>query len=103
MAVSQSVFRGVERMAVDAAMQQEFIADSSLDISAETCPMTFVRTRLMLDRLAEGQTLLVRLRGEEPLRNVPRTALEQGHAVLDQREQPDGTTLVLLRKAIRPK
>jgi TusA-related sulfurtransferase len=86
-------------MAVDAAMQQEFIADSSLDISAETCPMTFVRTRLMLDRMAEGQTLLVRLRGEEPRSNVPRTAVEQGHALLGQRDEPDGTTLVLLRKA----
>jgi len=81
------------------AVQQEFIADSSLDISAETCPMTFVRTRLMLDRMTAGQTLLVRLRGEEPRTNVPRTALEQGHALLGQSDEPDGTTLVLLRKA----
>ena len=81
------------------AVQQEFIADTSLDISAETCPMTFVRTRLMLDRMTAGQTLLVRLRGEEPRTNVPRTALEQGHVLLGQRDEPDGTTLVLLRKA----
>ncbi len=63
--------------------------------------MTFVRTRLALDRMAEGQTLLVRLRGEEPRGNVPRTAVEQGHALLDQRDEPDGTTLVLLRKGTR--
>ncbi|HYI85087.1 MAG TPA: sulfurtransferase TusA family protein [Acetobacteraceae bacterium] len=81
------------------ALQQEISADSLLDITAETCPMTFVRTRLMLDRMAVGQTLLVRLRGEEPRTNVPRTALEQGHALLGQRDEPDGTTLVLLRKA----
>lgn len=55
----------------------------------------------MLDRMAAGETLLVRLRGPEPRGNVPRTALEQGHAVLSQRDQPDGTTLVLLRKAAR--
>lgn len=61
--------------------------------------MTFVRTRLMLDRMASGQTLLVRLRGEEPRASVPRTAVEQGHALLGQREGQDGTTLVLLRKA----
>ena len=60
--------------------------------------MTFVRTRLALDRLQPGQTLLVRLRGEEPRRNLPRTAVEQGHAVLAQQEQPDGTLLLLLRK-----
>lgn len=86
-------------MGFDAAAPQDLDGDCFLDISAETCPMTFVRTRLMLDRMAAGQTLLVRLRGEEPRANVPRTALEQGHAVLGQRDGPDGTALVLLRKA----
>lgn len=62
--------------------------------------MTFVRTRLMLDRMVAGRTLLVRLRGEEPRANVPRTALEQGHALLGQADRPDGTTVVLLRKAV---
>lgn len=90
-------------MAPDAATPQEINADSSLDITTETCPMTFVRTRLMLDRMAEGQTLLVRLRGEEPRANVPRTALEQGHALLGQWDDRDGSTLVLLRKASRAK
>lgn len=60
--------------------------------------MTFVRTRLALDRLPPGALLEVRLRGAEPLRNVPRTATEQGHAVLRQAEQADGSTLLLLRK-----
>lgn len=78
---------------------EELAADRRLDITAEICPMTFVRTRLELDRLAPGQTLLVLLRGEEPRRNVPRTAAEQGHAVLAVAEGPDGITRLLLRKA----
>jgi tRNA 2-thiouridine synthesizing protein A len=73
-------------------------ADQELDITSEVCPMTFVRTRLALDRMQPGQTLLVRLRGEEPLRNVPRTAREQGHAVLSLQTAPDGATLLLLRR-----
>lgn len=88
-------------MGAGLAALQEIVADSSLDVSAETCPMTFVRTRLALDRMAEGQTLLVRLRGDEPRGSVPRTAVEQGHALLGQRDEPDGTTLVLLRKGAR--
>ncbi len=76
-------------------------ADRTIDITNDLCPMTFVKTRIALDRLAPGQTLLVRLRGEEPLRNVPRTATEQGHEVLEQRGDPDGTTLLLLRKGQR--
>ena len=72
--------------------------DREIDITRDICPMTFVKTRIALDRLAPGQTLLVRLRGQEPLRNVPRTATEQGHAVLEQRTEADGSTLLLLRK-----
>lgn len=77
---------------------KEYPADQRIDITAETCPMTFVRTRLALDRMAPGQVLLVQLRGEEPRRNIPRTAAEQGHAVLDQREAGDGSLLLRIRK-----
>jgi tRNA 2-thiouridine synthesizing protein A len=70
----------------------------TLDITGEVCPMTFVRTRLALDRLAPGQTLLVLLRGEEPRLNVPRTAVAQGHQVLSQEDGADGVTRLLLRR-----
>ncbi len=73
-------------------------ADRELDITRELCPMTFVRTRLALDRMTAGQTLLVRLKGDEPLRNVPRTAKEQGHEVLSIETDSDGVTLLLLRR-----
>lgn len=53
-----------------------------LDITTETCPMTFVRTRIALDRMNSGQVLAVLYQGEEPARNLPRTATEQGHTVL---------------------
>jgi TusA-related sulfurtransferase len=56
--------------------------DVALDITREICPMTFVRTRLLLDRLAPGATVRIRLKGREPLANVPRSARELGHAVL---------------------
>lgn len=72
--------------------------DHTLDITRDVCPMTFVRTRLALDRMSTGQTLLVLLKGAEPARNVPRTAIEQGHVVLDQQEGADGVTRLLLRR-----
>jgi TusA-related sulfurtransferase len=72
--------------------------DRELDITGELCPMTFVRTRLALDRMRTGETLLVRLRGEEPLRNVPRTAREQGHEVLSLETGSNGISLLLLRR-----
>src|SRR5271166_2297532 len=73
-------------------------ADRVLDITGEVCPMTFVRTRLALDALAPGQTLLVLLRGDEPVRNVPRTAAEQGHRVLAQETDATGVTRLMLRR-----
>ena len=53
-----------------------------LDITGEVCPLTFVRTKLLIERLAVGDIAEVRLKGREPLENVPRSLLEHGHAVL---------------------
>ena len=76
-------------------MQPSF--DRQIDITADICPMTFVRTRLALDTLAAGQTLLVRLKGVEPLRNVPRSAAALGHQELHRETDADGATLLWLR------
>lgn len=77
---------------------QELKPDSVLDIMNETCPMTFVRVRLALDRLPPGAVLEVLLKGEEPERNVPRTATEQGHTVLWQERDESGITRLGLRR-----
>ena len=60
--------------------------------------MTFVRTRLALDKMAPGETLLVKLKGQEPLRNVPRTATEQGHTVLSVETDVTGISRLLIRR-----
>ena len=76
-------------------------ADAALDVTSDICPMTYVRVRLSLDRLDPGQTLAVRLRGEDAARNVPASAHRQGHAILSQTVDGDGATLLLLRKGGR--
>ena len=43
--------------------------------------MTWVRTKVELERLESGQTLEVMLPPGEALENVPRSAREAGHAV----------------------
>lgn len=72
--------------------------DDELDITAEVCPMTFVRTKLRLETMAVGSVLLVRLRGEEPLHNVPRALLDHGHEILDIRHLQEGIAELLVRK-----
>ncbi len=52
-----------------------------LDITADICPMTFVRTRLLIEQMASGDTATILLRGAEPIENVPASVVELGHAV----------------------
>jgi TusA-related sulfurtransferase len=53
----------------------------TLDITGLRCPMTWVRTKLELERLAPGDALDVRCAEGEALENVPRSAREAGHDV----------------------
>lgn len=59
------------------------MATHTLDITKEHCPMTFVKTKIKLAQIAEGDILEVILLEGEPLKNVPKSATEQGYNVLD--------------------
>jgi tRNA 2-thiouridine synthesizing protein A len=54
--------------------------------------MTWVRTKLALERLPVGETLEVTLPPGEAEANVPRSAREAGHRV-----DGDGTTIRIVR------
>lgn len=56
-------------------------ADYFLDITQDVCPMTFVKVRLHLEKMSVNETLDVRLKGAEPLKNVPDSVTELGHIV----------------------
>ncbi len=73
-------------------------ADDTIDITDETCPMTYVRTRLALERLRPGQVLEVRLRGHDPARNVPLSAERQGHVVLSREFMPGGDIVLRIER-----
>ena len=64
-----------------------------LDVTDLTCPMTWVRTKLELERLSPGEALEVRCSAGEALENVPRSAADAGHDV-----RVDGTTVRIVRR-----
>ncbi|HEY6691671.1 MAG TPA: sulfurtransferase TusA family protein [Solirubrobacteraceae bacterium] len=64
-----------------------------LDVTGLTCPMTWVRTKLELERLAPGEALEVRCAEGEALENVPRSAADAGHDV-----QVNGTIVRIVRR-----
>ena len=57
------------------------VAAHTLDVTDVTCPLTWVRTKLALERLAPGDELTVTCKPGEALENVPRSAAEAGHEV----------------------
>lgn len=58
-------------------------APARLDLRGVACPLTFVRTRMALDRLPPHQPLEVLLDEGEPAESVPRTCTEDGETVLE--------------------
>jgi TusA-related sulfurtransferase len=71
--------------------------DFRLDITGETCPLTFVRTKLLLERMQSGQVAEIRLQGAEPLDNVPKSVRDHGHTVLSLAPESVGSAVHLLR------
>lgn len=74
------------------------MAEHILDITSDHCPMTFVKTKLQLEKLANGEVLEVLLSEGEPLENVPRTSTEQGYEVLSIDHVEGSTYRVSIRK-----
>ncbi len=69
-----------------------------LDITKDHCPMTFVKTKLQLEKLGAGDRLEVLLNEGEPLENVPKTAKEQGYSVLGITHLEGKVHMVLIEK-----
>jgi TusA-related sulfurtransferase len=65
----------------------------TLDITRLRCPMTWVRTKMELERMAPGEALEVLCPEGEALENVPRSAAEAGHEVA-----VDGTSVRIVRR-----
>lgn len=74
----------------------------SLDITADVCPMTFVRAKLLIEKMPPGEMAEIRLKGMEPLTNVPRSLAELGHEIVSIQAEDgaaaDGPHRLVVRK-----
>lgn len=73
-------------------------ADAFADITDVVCPVTFVKTKVALEELEDGQVLELRLNDGEPIQNVPRSLKEEGHRVTAVAQNGDGTYKLLVVK-----
>lgn len=73
-------------------------ADNFLDITDVVCPITFVKVKVALEELDDGQILEVRLNEGEPIQNVPRSLKDEGHKILSLDDLGNGTFTLLVKK-----
>lgn len=76
----------------------EFNITDSVDITDVLCPVTFVKAKVALEELDNGDILSIRLNDGEPVQNVPRSIKEEGHKVLSLTENGDGTYQLIVQK-----
>lgn len=75
--------------------------DFFLDITQDKCPMTFVRAKLLAEKMAAGETAVLRVSVGEPLENLPRSLADHGYDVIsvtpERASAPDGPWLISFR------
>ena len=77
--------------------EQRPIAADSIDLTCDVCPMTFVKAKLHLERMAAGVVLEVVLKEVEAVRNLAMNMKGEGHRVEAVRRDDDSYH-VLVRK-----
>lgn len=73
-------------------------ADDFVDITDVVCPITFVKAKVALEELEDGQILEVKMNEGEPIQNVPRSFKDEGHKVLNVINNEDRTFTVFVEK-----
>ena len=76
----------------------EYQITDTIDITDVNCPITFVKTKVALDELDDGDILKVHMNAGEPAENVPRSLKEEGHEILELTQNNDGTFDLLVKK-----
>ncbi len=76
----------------------EYNITDTLDITDVNCPITFVKAKIALEELDDGDILSIHLNDGEPVNNVPRSLKEEGHKVLELTDNGDGTFELIVQK-----
>lgn len=76
----------------------DFNITDSIDITDVNCPITFVKAKIALEELDDGDILFIKLNDGEPVQNVPKSIKEEGHKVLSLNDNGDGTFELIVQK-----
>ncbi len=73
------------------------MADKTLDVCGEVCPMPVLRTKRALEEMKAGETLEVIVDYPPSKENVRRLALSEGNEILEVKEEGN-LIKILIRK-----
>ena len=76
----------------------DYEIDDTVDITDVVCPVSFVKAKVALEELDDGQILAIRMNDGEPVQNVPRSIKEEGHQILKLNTNDDGTYTLIVKK-----
>lgn len=72
--------------------------DDTVDITDKVCRLTFVKAKIAIDELEDGEVIAIRMNDGEPVQNVPRSIKEEGHQILKLVNNEDGTYNLIVKK-----
>ena len=78
--------------------QNEIKYDDAVEITDKVCPLTFVKAKVAIDELDDGEILAIRMNDGEPVQNVPRSLKEEGHQILKLADNEDDTYTLFVKK-----
>ncbi len=73
--------------------------DEDLDLRGKICPMTFVYTKLALEKMQPGQVLKVILDYPPAYKNVPQSVTTQGLGVILAKRKEENGKSIWIKKA----
>ena len=79
-------------------MSETVRTDHVIDITDVVCPITFVKVKMALEDIEDGQNLRIHLNEGEPIQNVPRSLKDEDHKVLSVKKREDGTYDLIVKK-----
>ncbi len=70
-----------------------------INIIKDKCPITFVKTKLALDKLKKGEILKVHIKGGEALDNMPSSLKELGYEIIAKEPIGNNNFSLKIRKS----
>ncbi len=77
----------------------ETVSVPQVDLTGEVCPMTFVRAKLHLAKMAPGGVIEFVLKPGAQMRNVPQSLKSEGHRIEKVTREDDRCCLIVRKGA----